>query len=312
MILKDSQMNPLRHVVAATDFSAPARHAAQRAALMAQAHGASFTLMHTLEASMLEDLRRWLSGASQATDALQTHARQRLQEGAQELEKAYGIKVRTQLSVGHPVQQIMEFAEQTDADLLVIGTRGAGLFRGAVVGSTAERIANRSFRPVLLVRQAPQLPYQHLLVPVDFSPWSRSALEAAQQIAPQASLVLMHAVELIYEGKLRIAGVAEDVVMHARQVARQEAQQRLRDLADDVGLSLERVHLSTPSGADPWMLIVQQEQDHDCDLVVIGRQGRNAVDELFLGSTTRRFIAEGVADVLICGAPSRFQRRPET
>jgi nucleotide-binding universal stress UspA family protein len=47
------------------------------------------------------------------------------------------------------------------------------------------------------------------------------------------------------------------------------------------------------------MLIVQEEQEQDCDLVVIGRQGRHALDEMLLGSTTRMAVAEGAADVLI-------------
>ena len=76
---------------------------------------------------------------------------------------------------------------------------------------------------------------------------------------------------------------------HAIDLARQIAPQA----------SLVLMRMSTPSGADPWMLIVQEEQETDCDLVVIGRQGRNAVDEFFLGSTTRMVIAEGAADVLI-------------
>jgi nucleotide-binding universal stress UspA family protein len=47
------------------------------------------------------------------------------------------------------------------------------------------------------------------------------------------------------------------------------------------------------------MPIVQQEQEHDCELVVIGRQVRHAVDGFLLGSTTRRVICEGAADVRI-------------
>ena len=43
----------------------------------------------------------------------------------------------------------------------------------------------------------------------------------------------------------------------------------------------------------------QEEQEQDCDLVVIGRQGRHALDELLLGSTTRMVVADGAADVLI-------------
>ena len=65
------------------------------------------------------------------------------------------------------------------------------------------------------------------------------------------------------------------------------------------GLDAGRVRFSTPSRADPRMLIVQDEQEQDCDLVVIGRQGRHAVDEFLLGSTTRMVISEGAADVLI-------------
>ncbi len=49
------------------------------------------------------------------------------------------------------------------------------------------------------------------------------------------------------------------------------------------------------------MLIVQEEQAQaqDCDLVVMGRQGRHALDGFLLGSTTRMVIADDAADVLI-------------
>jgi hypothetical protein len=30
--------------------------------------------------------------------------------------------------------------------------------------------------------------------------------------------------------------------------------------------------MTTPTGAEPWTLIVQEEQEQDCDLVVFGRQ----------------------------------------
>lgn len=292
-------MNPLRAIITATDLSAPSRHAAQRAALLAKASGASMTLAHIVGGSALDDLRRWLADDSQATGAIEADARRHLQELAAELGRSQGIDVHTHLSIGHPVEQVVRHADEVDAGLLVTGTRGAGFFRGVVLGSTAERIAKRSSRPVLMVRQLPHEPYRRILVPVDFSAWSRSAIELAQRVAPQATLVLMHAVEVPFEGKMRVAGVAEDAVLRYKLAAQREALQRLRELAADAGLDADRVRLSTPGGADPWMLIVQDEQEHDCDLVVIGRQGRHALDEFLLGSTTRSVIAEGAADVLI-------------
>jgi nucleotide-binding universal stress UspA family protein len=269
-------MNMQPTIVTATDFSAPSRHAAQRAALLARSSGATLTLMHTVGGSALDDLRRWLADDSQAAGAIEADARQRLQELAAEL--AAGTASRpTHLSIGHPVEQVIRHADEVDAGLLVTGTRGAGFFRGVVVGSTAERIAKRSSRPVLMVRQLPHEPYRRILVPVDFSPSGAAAPSNwPGRSRPQATLVLMHAVELPFEGKMRIAGVAEDTVsaVPRRRAARGAATPARARRRRRAGRGPRA--LSTPSGADPWMLIVQEEQEHDCDIVVIGRQGRHA------------------------------------
>lgn len=292
-------MNTMRSILTATDLSAPSRHAATRAAMLARRTGVPLTLMHTLGGTALDDLRRWLGASDTTGTVVEADARERLQALAAELTQRHGIEVQTHLSVGHPVEEITRHADQIDADVLVTGTRGAGFFRGVVIGSTAERIAKRSTRPVLMVRQLPHEPYRRVLVPVDFSDWSRTAIHLAQMIAPEATLVLMHAIEVPYEGKLRMAGVADSVVLRYRDEARLEARQRLDQLVAAAGLDKGKVEMVTPSGADPWMLIVQEEQEQDCDLVVIGRQGRHAVDEFLLGSTTRMVISEGSADMLV-------------
>ena len=50
----------LSPILAATDFSAPARHAADRAARLAAETGAALTLMHVLAGGALQELRQWL------------------------------------------------------------------------------------------------------------------------------------------------------------------------------------------------------------------------------------------------------------
>ena len=292
-------MSTLRSILAATDLSAPSRHAAERAASLAKSAGASLALVHAQSAGALDDLKRWLGGSDEANAAIQADARERLHAIAQELEQHHAISVSEHQLTGNAVKEITQYANQTDTDLLVTGTRGAGFFRGVVIGSTAERIAKCSSRPVLLVRQSPHEPYRRVRVPVDFSPWSVASVELAMQIAPEAIIVLMHAVEVPFEGKLRLSGVNESVVRRYREEAKREAQLRLREIAMQVGLHAERSHLVTPDGADPWMLVVQQEQEFDCDLVVIGKHGRNAIEELLLGSTTRMVISECSADVLV-------------
>ncbi|MBE0589061.1 MAG: universal stress protein, partial [Hydrogenophaga sp.] len=101
-------MSPLSSILVATDFSAPSRHAAQRAAMLARSSAASLTLMHTLGGSALDDLRRWVSDDSQATSLIQAGASQRLQELADELGRTTGIHVQTHLTTGHPVDQVIK------------------------------------------------------------------------------------------------------------------------------------------------------------------------------------------------------------
>jgi nucleotide-binding universal stress UspA family protein len=290
-------MSTLKNIVAATDLTGSSLHACHRASCLAQMHGAQLTLVHVLAQSALDDLRR--AGDAAPAQAVEDDARSRLHELAIELQQRHQTGVAEQLVKGHAVQEVVSLAERLDADLIVTGTRGAGVMRGVVVGSTAERVAKFSRRPVLMVQQSVHEPYRRVLVPVDFSPWSLQAVRLADRIAPEATIVLMHAVEVPFERRMRTSGVSDQAIARSRSHARDEAQRQLRELAAQSGLAPERLRQATPEGDDPWMLIAQQEQLHDCDLIVMGRQGRHALADLMLGSTTRMVLAESGTDVLL-------------
>jgi nucleotide-binding universal stress UspA family protein len=290
-------MSTLTSIVAATDLSGSSLHACHRAASLARVHGAELMLVHVLAQSALDDLRR--AGDAAPAQAIEDDARSRLHELAVELQQRHQARVNEQLVKGHAVQEVVSLAERLDSDLIVTGTRGAGFMRGVVVGSTAERVAKFSRRPVLMVRQSVHEAYRRVLVPVDFSPWSLQAVGLADRIAPEATIVLMHAVEVPFERRMRSSGVSDQAIARSRSHARDEAQRQLRELATQSGLAPERLRQATPEGDDPWMLIAQQGQLHDCDLIVMGRQGRHALEDLMLGSTTRMVLAEGGTDVLL-------------
>jgi len=42
----------------------------------------------------------------------------------------------------------------------------------------------------------------------------------------------------------------------------------------------------------------------DCDLVVLGKHGRSAAEDLLLGSVTKHVLAEGRSDVLVATLPA--------
>jgi nucleotide-binding universal stress UspA family protein len=293
---------PIRSIVAATDLSAPARHAADRAARLAEEAGAALTLVHAVGGSMLDELRRWLGAEDNVPEVLLAGIEQRLHQQARDVADRYRIEAGARLVVGNVVDCIVREADARGAELLVTGTRGSTFVRTMLLGSTAERLVKRSCRPVLMVRQIPHEPYGRVLVPVDFSEWSLAALELALRVAPHSRFVLMHAVAVPFEAQLRYANVEQRVVEQYRVRARHDAQDRLAALAARAGVPAGRWVGLTPDSGDPWMQILREEQEQDCDLVVIGKHGRGVLEELMLGSTTRMIIAQSTGDVLVSTA----------
>ncbi len=55
---------------------------------------------------------------------------------------------------GEPYSELIRFAEQEKADIIVLGIRGHGLLERFLVGSTTDRVISRGRCPVLAVRQA--------------------------------------------------------------------------------------------------------------------------------------------------------------
>jgi nucleotide-binding universal stress UspA family protein len=67
------------------------------------------------------------------------------------IEKGVG-NVRTQVSVGHPAEQILAQAEAEKADLIIIGSVGrTGIAKVKTLGSISRRISERAPCPVMIV-----------------------------------------------------------------------------------------------------------------------------------------------------------------
>jgi len=291
-------MTPLHCLLAVTDFSAPARHAADRAARLAHETGAQLTLMHVVSGRTLDELRLWLGASHSAEQQLLKDAAERLKLLADELATARRVTLQTQLATGRVLDEIAHQADAASADLVVLGARGAGFLHRLMLGTTSERLLRRSTQPLLVVKQTPRVPYRRVMVAVDFSPWSAHAIETARRVAPHARLLLLSAFEVPFEGKLQLAGVDTQTIEHYRRQAQASARQQLDTLAHQAGLKPGHWDTCVIEG-DAGQRIVEQEQEQDCDLVVIGKHGQSVAEELFLGSVTKSVLAEGSSDVLV-------------
>jgi nucleotide-binding universal stress UspA family protein len=62
------------------------------------------------------------------------------------------VSIETEVRRGAPVYEvILEYADEIDAELLVLGTGGTSILPEAVFGSTADRVSRLADRPIVLV-----------------------------------------------------------------------------------------------------------------------------------------------------------------
>ena len=292
-------MTPFQHILSATDLSAHARHATERAALICRDTGAHLDLLHVANLGPLERLRE-LMGIGPAD--METHilnaAQKNLLDLAASVHQRYGVTAGIHVVAGALLPKLAEEANARAADLLVCGAKGESGIRHFTLGTTASRMLSTTTRPMLVVRQQAHEAYRRVLVPVDFSPSSLRTIQQARRIAPHAEIVLLHVFDVPFEGQLRYANVEEDTIHQYRILARQEATQKLQALRDASGLSARDSHLVVLHG-DAASRILEQEQETDADLIAMGKHGENLLEDLLLGSVTKHVLAEAQGDVLV-------------
>jgi len=141
---------PVRRIVVATDFSRTADRGLDVAITMARALGAHLTIIHvTQPAVMLPPPLEMLPTATLFPD-LPRRVQDGLEARAVRVREA-GLECETaELSGSAPIE-IVDYAKQTGATMVVMGTHGHGGLAHAVMGSVTERVVHGAPCPVLVV-----------------------------------------------------------------------------------------------------------------------------------------------------------------
>jgi nucleotide-binding universal stress UspA family protein len=285
-------------ILVATDFSECGGHASTRAAQIAEALDRELLLLHVLPSGALERLRSWLGDDIRSELALRRDAEERLRALSEQLNQQHGLRVRHEVHAGEVSKVVAELADASGAEFVVVGARGEGVLRRFLIGTTAERLLQRTPKPLLVVRRPSDAAYRKALVAIDCSHGVSPALESARRVAAGAHFVLLSSVELPFEDKLQLAGVDPATIARHRKEAHARARRELEALASGAGLSRSAWEARIDDG-DPSTRIVEAESELGCDLVVVGKRAQSAAADVLLGSVTRHVLAEGQSDVLI-------------
>jgi nucleotide-binding universal stress UspA family protein len=138
-------------IVVGIDGSEGSKRAAEHGVAIARHWGAKLKLV-----TVVRTPEGWwgIGGAPPSPESLSTA----LVEGQQQILREFesdldleGIAYETVEELGDPVSRLLAVAETSQADMVVIGRRGAGLAERVILGSTADRLTHLAPCPVLVV-----------------------------------------------------------------------------------------------------------------------------------------------------------------
>ena len=151
LIVKRPPEGPYRRVVAAVDFSEPAREAVQWAARLAPQ--AEVHLVHAFEVEF-ESTLRFTGVADDEVHAYRRQARERAVRAIERLIGQPGVpreRIARTVAHGYPPRVILDCAAQTDAQLVAVGKHAAGRIERLLIGSVALQVLEQAECDVLVV-----------------------------------------------------------------------------------------------------------------------------------------------------------------
>jgi nucleotide-binding universal stress UspA family protein len=141
-------------ILVAADGSANSRRAVGVAADLAECHRAAVILLHVIPDEPLpkEILKMIAKGevTESRIEILRDSAEIILQDARERFEKAGLSEVKSDFVMGDPAFKILEYAENSGADLIVIGHRGLGT-EASFLGSVARKLINMTKISCLVV-----------------------------------------------------------------------------------------------------------------------------------------------------------------
>jgi nucleotide-binding universal stress UspA family protein len=137
-------------IVVGVDGSAHSHKALTWAAAEAADHGADLVVLNVWEHTLPPPAGSVSVSEKYVPDPSQRTGEDLVKEITEVLGEDPPVVIQPQVKQGNPAKVLID--ESKDADLLVVGTRGHGGFRGLVLGSVSQHVAAYAKCPVAVVR----------------------------------------------------------------------------------------------------------------------------------------------------------------
>lgn len=292
-------MDRLNSVIVGIDFTPCSATALRQAMRIASWNRAKLLALHVIETLVVVEMQAGLSTYVQEIHSgLVDEAKKEWTRFASDVPGKDAVRFDVAVN-----NQLIEFENRiraAKADLLVLGTHGAGSPQQGA-GTLATQCVRRAPAKVLLVREDQPGPFKIVVACIDFSPTSRAALDDAVRVAIQDNAAL-HVVHVFqppwtrFHFRAGTAGAGPDFQQQYRDGLLHMLERFCAPARPDVAWTKPRFHLV--EAASHGRGIVQFVRDNHADLVVLGTRGKTNLRDLVMGSTAERVVREAPCSIL--------------
>jgi len=290
-------------ILLAIDASAPSEDAIRAIATRPWPRNTTTEVISVVEPSYV-----W--NVPSLVDGLRIAAEEQIQAIANRL-RGFGGAITTRVLFGDPKAVIVDRATEIRADLIIVGSHGAGGLRKLVLGSVANAVVRFAPCSVEITRAKDGAGDRiaRVLLATDGSEYSDAAARSvADRPWPQGCEFRVFSVVELHMPLFQ-APYPPYLNPHAMENLRGEAMRRAEQalqtaeqIVTDAGLP-ESSTVAVPV-ASPQELILQEAGDWGADLIVLGSHGRRGLGRFLLGS-----VSEAVASQAHCSVDVIRQTR---
>lgn len=279
-------------ILLATDGSEEAELAARTAANLAAKTGSELHVVH-IPVLPPEALHVPLSLGTAALEELERRGRARLEELVGRLEASGGAVGGAHFRVGSAAAEIVAQAEELEAGLVVLGSRGLGAMGRALMGSVSDSVVRYAPCPVLVVRKEPLAFPTRILLATDGSEEAKLAATTAADLAGGTDSEL-HVVTVGPFVPTVFAATEEEPGRIARE-ARKTLDEQVGRI-EAAGGRVAQAHLRLGGAAEE---IVALAEDIEAGLIAMGSRGRGGIRRALMGSVSERVVRHAHCAVMI-------------
>jgi nucleotide-binding universal stress UspA family protein len=298
-------------IVLATDGSKEAELATRTATDLAQKTGSELHVVHVFGIAPVgppvypeaTDLQGEALEAEAEERISEQRAREVLEAEVGKVRSAGGTVVEAHLLEGRAAPEIVALAEEIGAGLIVVGSRGHGGIRRALMGSVSDSVVRHAHCPVLVARAAPIVFPAKILLATDGSEEaqlaSSSVADLAKRTGSDLHLVYVgHMPPVYYEspGALTLdpdlkGRMGERAEEGARTILDEQVQ-RLREAGSEVAGAHSRL-------GRPDAEIVGLAEELGAGLIALGSRGLGLLSRALMGSVSHSVVRHAHCPVLV-------------